>query len=231
MIKTSSWPFSLWMPIAMASMLIAGCKGDAPRLSQRGEACMTTSDCASSLACKPTSNGGGVCVTSGFSISTTAKECVMTCDTKADCSYGMSCTGGKCVECSDDSECGTSQMCKRGLCVPEQVTKSCVADSECPDYQRCSQGACVDSGCQTDRECVASTGHVDAKCGGDAKCIVPCQTDLECGDPTSYRFNSCVNGQCTYVGCSDDKECEFYLKSNGSSGSSGGHPACVDKTK
>jgi peptidoglycan-associated lipoprotein len=229
MIKTSSW-----LAIAMASILFAACKGDAPRLSQRGEACNTTSDCAGSLACKPLGGGsGGVCVTGAFNVATTAKACVITCDSTRDCADGKNCDNGKCVQCSEDSECGSHEMCKDSFCVPEQVTTSCVSDSQCPDFERCQNGVCVESGCKNDRECVAATEHVDATCGSDGKCVVPCQTDLECGDPNEYRFVSCVNGQCTNVGCSDDKECELYFdKTSGNSGTSSGQKgraACRDK--
>jgi len=85
----------------------------------------------------------------------------------------------------------------------------------------------VESGCQTDRECIAATRNVEATCGKDGKCVVACQTDLECGNPKDYSFYSCISGQCTYVGCASDKECELYMGSSGTG--SQGRVVCRDK--
>jgi hypothetical protein len=108
-----------------------------------------------------------------------------------------------------------------------------MSDGDCPAFNRCNNGGCVESGCQTDRECVAYTRHVDATCGGDGKCIVPCQTDLECGNPADYSFYSCISGSCTYTGCSTDKDCElsWYYTHGFDAGVPGSHShfSCRDK--
>jgi hypothetical protein len=131
-------------------------------------------------------------------------RCRPACKTNTDCGIG-SCIEGKCVECEDDGQCRNGTVCNSGRCVPP-----CTSDTECPSFNRCSEGRCVDSGCSSDRECVAATKNVEAKCT-DKKCVVPCQTDLECGNPQEYRFYSCIKNQCVYVGCESDKECQLYL--------------------
>lgn len=130
-------------------------------------------------------------------------RCVSHCDVDRDCTgAGRRCAGGKCVQCALDGDCQAGLQCVTGQCRPP-----CSSDGNCSGFDRCVQSRCVPSGCQTDRECVAATRNVDARCGTNGKCIVPCETDLECGSPTSYSFFSCIDRQCTYVGCETDKDC------------------------
>jgi hypothetical protein len=147
------------------------------------------------------------------------------------------CVGGQCGECSADTDCkvlGDDQTCVNAKCQPP-----CKTDGDCEGFDRCVAGKCIEGGCQSSRECIASTRNVEATCGTDGKCIVPCQTDLECGNPNGYSFFSCINNQCTYTGCSSDKDCRLYYEgvADGfsSSSSSGGifgttrHYTCRDK--
>lgn len=236
--------------------LMGGCKSSDPstRLAAKGEACRTTADCGGSLSCVPSAGagGGGICVTGEFHVATTAKECVLVqCAVPADCCpkgattcdatrytctngtcgtvqctsdsqcFGGKCAGGVCQECTTNANCLAGETCQSGRCQPP-----CSTDSECPSFNRCVNNACVDSGCQSDRECVAATRNVEATCK-EGKCSVPCQTDLECGNPKDYSFYSCISGQCTYVGCVNDKECELYLNKTGGTG--GGRATCRDK--
>jgi Cys-rich repeat protein len=137
-----------------------------------------------------------------------AGKCISHCKIDSDCTLraaGSRCAGGTCVQCTIDSDCGGGQTCKTGKC-----QAPCVSDGECSGFDRCIGGQCIPSGCQADRECIASTRNVDARCGTDGKCIVPCQTDLECGNPTNYNFFSCIDQQCTYVGCESDKDCRLF---------------------
>ncbi len=157
-----------------------------------------------------------LCKCDGSKFSCTNGSCKSQCSTDADC-FGAKCTSGKCVQCTDNAQCaGISGT----TCVNNSCQGPCTTDSDCPSFNRCTSGACVESGCLTDRECVAATKNVEATCVAD-KCVVPCQTDLECGNPKSYSFHSCINSQCVYVGCDSDKDCELYLNGGSDAGNGG----------
>jgi Cys-rich repeat protein len=134
-------------------------------------------------------------------------KCSSRCNTDRDC-FGQAqrCDpNGKCVECLSDSNCAMGETCQNEFC-----QAPCTSDGDCPAFNRCNNGQCVSSGCKTDRECIAATKNVEAKCGSDGKCTIPCQSDLECGNPKEYAFYSCISNQCVYVGCDTDKDCELY---------------------
>ena len=136
-------------------------------------------------------------------------KCVSHCITDGDCDFGGSgrrCAGGACVQCAVDADCASTGR----QCVTGQCHSPCSSDGDCGGFDRCVASRCIASGCQSDRECVAGTRNVDARCGTDGKCVVPCETDLECGNPTSYSFFSCIEKQCTYVGCDSDKDCRLF---------------------
>ena len=211
------------------------------RTSRRGEVCQVARDCEDGLFCAPVPGGsGGMCVTGNFKIAKTAKSCVLLeCTGASDCcaqggcdgGSGVDCEQGKCVfRCFDDTQCssntGATQRCSGGKCVQctsdgdcsggrscvnGQCQSGCTNDGACGGFDRCVDGHCIPSGCQTDRECVAATRNVDARCGTDGKCIVPCETDLECGSPTNFSFFACIDKQCTYVGCDSDKDCRLFF--------------------
>lgn len=149
-------------------------------------------------------------------------KCVTKCVNDSTCAFagspGGKCLGGKCAQCASDDDCGSSDL----ICVSGKCQSPCQGDGDCPGFDRCLGGRCVDGACQTDRECIAATRNVEAKCGTDGKCIVPCQSDPECGSPKDYGFFSCVDGQCKYMGCESDKDCRLYVESLGPIGSSGG---------
>jgi len=299
--STLTYAALLLAVLIVTALGFLGCKSsDDVRTSRKGEACQTTNDCSGGLSCVPVPGESiGVCVTSQFNISTTAKECkiiqcsapedccaaqpapsptcvalknecadagagsvycsdyqsecpVTTCDashyacnsgscqyqcnTDSDCGGSEHCSGGQCVQCAQDSDCASGDTCDttNGTCQPP-----CASDGDCPAFNRCNNGQCQESGCQTDRECVAATRNVEAKCDSSQNggtCIIPCQTDLECGNPKDYNFYSCVNSQCVYVGCQSDKDCELYLTGGSDSGLSSSlgvneHVECVDKGK
>lgn len=143
------------------------------------------------------------------SIACVAGKCVSRCEADRDCTRsgrGTRCAGGQCVQCALDGDCQPGRQCISGRCQPP-----CTNDGDCGGFDRCIEARCLPSGCQTDRECIASTRNVDARCGTDGKCIVPCETDLECGNPTSYSFFSCIERECTYVGCESEKDCRLFL--------------------
>jgi hypothetical protein len=149
-------------------------------------------------------------------------KCVTKCSDNTECTSsgtGRFCSGGKCVACSTDNDCGGTGS-TRFKCISGQCEPPCKGDGDCPGFERCVNEICVESGCVTNRECVAFTRNVEATCGTDRKCIVPCQTDLECGNPKGYTFFSCVQGQCLFMGCETDKDCRLLFGSTSSSSSS-----------
>lgn len=159
-----------------------------------------------------------------------AGKCLSRCAKDVDCTstgLGRVCTAGRCQQCVVKEDCGDGLECVNGEC-----TAPCSHDGQCAGFDRCVQGRCLPSGCQTDRECVAATRNVDARCTIDGKCNIPCESDLECGDPTSYTFFSCIDKLCTYVGCDSDKDCRLFY--TGASDASvlpqGQQVVCRDKT-
>ena len=167
------------------------------------------------------------CACDGSRYTCTAGACSSVCQTATDCGGGsFQCTGGKCVQCSTDSQCTGGNVCSAaGACVPP-----CKSDTDCSSFNRCTTGHCTATGgCQSDRECIASTKNVTATCGKDGTCVVPCQTDLECGNPEEYRFFSCISNQCIYVGCATDKECQLYLGASTGGGTKHQQIVCRDK--
>ncbi len=159
-------------------------------------------------------------------------RCITHCSSDVDCvttGGAPKCSAGTCVQCASDSDCGSAGTlsCLNGKC-----QAPCQGDGDCPGFERCLDQKCVESGCQTDRECIAATRNVESTCGTDGKCIVPCQTDLECGSPTSYSFFSCINNQCIYTGCQSDKDCRLLLTgpSDASTIPTKEHVVCRDKS-
>jgi hypothetical protein len=142
----------------------------------------------------------------------TNERCLDLCGDDSDCARSgatptSKCAAGVCVQCAVDADCASAGLaCVNGTCQPP-----CLSDGDCPGFQRCVQTRCVASGCQSDRECVASTRNVSATCGTDGRCVVPCASDLECGSALSYTFFSCIDQRCTYTGCQSDKDCRLLL--------------------
>jgi hypothetical protein len=156
-------------------------------------------------------------------------KCVRRCKENIECSGRDSkCAGGVCVQCASDPDCGGDQQCINGSC-----QAPCKTDGDCAGFNRCLAGRCIESGCQTDRECIAATKNVEATCGTDQKCIVPCSTDLECGNPTAYKFFSCIDRQCVYTGCGSDKDCRLFLTGASDASTLGPkqHVTCRDKQR
>ncbi|MBX3191988.1 MAG: hypothetical protein KF819_33665 [Labilithrix sp.] len=139
-------------------------------------------------------------------------------------SGGRRCAGGTCVACAFEDDCPAGRPCVNGKCTPP-----CSADGDCAGFDRCVDGKCLPSGCLTDRECVAATRKVDARCGTAGRCIVPCQTDLECDNPTAFSFFACIQNECTYVGCETDKDCSLLLVGDAGFLSPKQHVVCREK--
>ncbi len=125
--------------------------------------------------------------------------CINQCTNDEQCN-GV-CHNGACVECTGPTQCDGDEICRDNRC--EEI---CKVDFDCPLFQTCSNGQCIESGCTTDRECIAAFDNVEAICD-DKKCKQPCEMDIECGDPNEWNFMSCEDGTCQYVGCQSDLEC------------------------
>ena len=156
-------------------------------------------------------------------------KCVSHCNQDGDCTArgtGKRCSGGNCSDCILDADCTGGRACVSGKC-----ETGCSNDADCSGFDRCLGNRCIASGCQTDRECVAATRNVDARCGTSGKCIIPCETDLECGSPTEYAFYSCIDKQCTFIGCETDKDCRLLYvgASDASTLPLKQHAVCKDK--
>ena len=67
----------------------------------------------------------------------------------------------------------------------------------------------VETGCTTDRECVAKNVNPLSKCAM-GKCQTPCQTDTEC-NVGRYSYQACVMGSCQDIGCETNEECRIRL--------------------
>lgn len=173
-----------------------------------------------------------VCVCDESRIACEAGSCTTKCVDDTSCKTAGptggagKCVGGKCGQCSADTDCkalGDDQTCVNAKC-----QAPCKGDGDCDGFDRCVAGKCIAGGCQSSRECIAATRNVEATCGTDGKCIIPCQTDLECGNPSGYSFFSCVNSQCVYTGCDTDKDCRLFFEGFGVSSSSSGSSGIVD---
>lgn len=214
------------------------------KVAQTAQVCAVV-ECAQATDCCPTTNAAqcqsyqqgcnqGItsdctyynqfCKCDGSKYQCNNGSCKSVCSTNTDCLNGGTCQNGQCVQCTQDSNCTNGYVCNNGTCAPP-----CRNDADCPSFNTCDgNGHCSDTGgCTDDRECIAATKNVTAKCGGDGTCVVPCSTDLECGNPENYNFYSCIKNQCVYVGCKTDKECELYMGQTGNP--TKGKIVCQDK--
>lgn len=129
---------------------------------------------------------------------------ITTCMDDVDCNFNETCTGGKCVECSANADCGGDLLCIEGQCQP-----GCKMNEECAPFYTCKSGQCVETGCMSDRECIAALeGHplaLEATCV-DTECEIACENDGECGSQSV-----CTDGTCTFIGCETNEECRYFL--------------------
>ncbi len=213
--------------VAVVGALIAsasgGCGADDPteavpsRLARKGEACQTTNDCASGLACMPSpSSNTGVCVLGVFNVSQTARECAITeCQQATDCceTPPSSCDSLK-ESCDSQRDAGASppiSACTQyeALCVCDPARRDCENGKcvvKCTDDQSCANsgkgGKCLGgkcAQCATDTDCGGSNSDLTCVSG---KCQPPCQGDGDCPG-----FERCLQGRCIEGGCQTTREC------------------------
>lgn len=128
----------------------------------------------------------------------------------ANCPFSVSGTvcdqdADQCVTCTGELGCGLNQEC-----VDNECLTTCQTKEDCPFFYACDDGECVETGCQTDRECVAYTYNALATCDEDSgECTEPCQSDAECDAVIGYGFRACIDGSCQAVGCDTDEECRI----------------------
>lgn len=127
-----------------------------------------------------------------------------TCTDDFDCFGGATCVGGECVECDTDTDCGDGNVC-----VAKRCEAGCERNEQCPLFHACTDGKCEETGCTSDRECIAAAGDnplaLEAKCK-DTECEIACNNDAECG-----TYSVCEDGTCSFIGCESDDECRYFL--------------------
>ncbi len=215
MVRTSK----LVTMLAAFGLLSVACSKDnntAVRLSQQGESCRSSGDCAGSLLCI-----SQTCTAGDVSISPQTNQCsLIACTTAADCctiNTGADCTAlntacqaaadpatdFNCIDYNDEC-CPQSAIallaCTNGLC-----QNKCTVDTDCPvggGLTHCSGGTCV-------RCLVATDCAANQTCTTDTHtCVASCQTDGECP-----ALQHCESNHCVVVGCANDRECVAYTLS------------------
>jgi peptidoglycan-associated lipoprotein len=108
------------------------------------------------------------------------------CSADKDCTNKLVCAAGKCVECTEDTQCPAGKRCTANACV---VAPECQSDETCPPGKVCQAGKC--KACANDSEC-GPGGVCEA---GACKRGKNCGKDAECADD-----EDCVNGVCKKAG-------------------------------
>jgi hypothetical protein len=123
-------------------------------------------------------------------------ECVEPACADVDCSDGLACKGGKCVDACTDIACPFGRVCINGGCADPcsglqcdagftcvlGVCQSC-ACTDCATGQVCSKNLCVDSGCEN------QTCDAGSHCQGG-------QCHDNCEGAACPRGQLCSNGDC-----------------------------------
>jgi len=207
MVRTSKLVIIL---AALGLFSVACSKDDAApaRLSNLGESCRSSGDCAGAYVCVQSA-----CSVANTGISPTSNQCVFTqCTTAKDCCpaqvvpqatcdlYNTTCqadpTSIDCTYYQTECVCDeTKHSCTGGVC-----GSVCTADTDCTGTQsHCLSGACVQ--CTTNDQCL-QTGYV---CSKENTCVSSCTARADCP-----AFYDCPNAPsyCQFVGCANDRECE-----------------------
>ncbi len=205
MVRTSK----LVIILAAFGLFSAACSKDdntPARLSNLGESCQSSGECAGSYVCRT-----GVCSVSTVGIAANTKVCeLQQCTTTSDCcaqppaicaTYATACDGGLTAECTYAQQppcvCDPNVACTAGQCV---TTTTCTADMDCTTYglTHCSPGGkCV--ACLTKSDCAVTTDVCV-----DNACVASCETKADC-----QAFYDCdtANKNCVFKGCTEDREC------------------------
>ena len=104
----------------------------------------------------------------------------------------------RCVECTDDQQCGTGRVCEP---ISHRCATSCRYSDDCGDDDHaCDDGHCVV--CDRDPECDESNARL---CAAGGLACVNCRVDMECA---VGRCDS-LRGEC--VQCLTSADCETGL--------------------
>ncbi|MEE8409585.1 MAG: LDL receptor domain-containing protein [Myxococcota bacterium] len=159
---------------------------------QRGESCMSRSDCASGLACVE-----WLCIENDFPIAQSAKGCdYIQCRTGDDCLDYVP----ECVTLADACNGGDTSACTELAircvfdCASYRCVTTCSTDAECAPFVCGPQSLCAE--CNVDADC-----DTDDACNGNA-CVAICNTDFDCP-----LFHTCTGGACVDNGCSSNRQC------------------------
>jgi hypothetical protein len=203
------------LTLALLGLISGACDKNneaVPRLSNQGESCRATSDCAGSLICV-----SQTCSASDVPIDPTSQRCeLVQCINPVDCcvpnamvtatqceTWLVSCqadagltSSGDCIlhqtYCCDPTASATKYACNNGQCQRQCATDTdCTSStlSHCSPAHTCVQ--CLDySNCPTGDMCV------------DNACVATCTSRAQCP-----AFQDCQGSHCVKVGCANDREC------------------------
>lgn len=147
-----------------------------------------------------------------------------TCNATTPCGGEFFCSGGKCVQCVDDSVCDTAlnESCSNYVCTlpgGNNAGDLCSDDGSCKSGLRCgARGVCEESGggfkkafnytCGSTQDCAEGL-----LCGPDSKRCVECFGPNNC-DTSKGEVSACDGGVCVYKGgneegawCTKDAQC------------------------
>ena len=200
--------------LAALGLLSVACSKDdnpAPKLSQQGESCRSSGDCAGSLLCITQQ-----CSAGDVAVNPESKQCsLVACTTQADCctptysaqqcsDYNTACAAdATSIDCTYyNAGCCPQSAIDRYTCTNGQCVSTCTVDADCPigtARTHCSGSTCVqcadDSHCGANQTCATDTHTCSTKCTTDGQCPA---------------LQHCQSDHCVVVGCANDRECVAY---------------------
>ena len=170
-----------------------------PRVSDLGESCTITSDCAAGLVCVPSSSGvGGTCDLASYGLQATGKTCSGECVTGADCCelpLGITLTAGAVKTCQDIVGlvlAGDAGQCASAASGSDVGVGCFLYETYC--------APCTTSGVWT---CTGSQCVYSASCDSSGLTLDGCPTQTRTGrplqpfcDPTAHKCQSTPRGIC-----------------------------------
>jgi peptidoglycan-associated lipoprotein len=109
------------------------------------------------------------------------------CDGDKDCKATEKCVNKKCLQCSQDADCGEGRSCVAGACKPKKGW--CSGDGDCENGQVCKEHKCI--ACKADNECGPGGKCINGGCLRKGQC----RNDEDCAED-----EDCVKGVCTKGG-------------------------------